>query len=37
MSSNKYNGNRILIISEMAIYALILLWFLKSFLPVGLM
>jgi len=37
MSVNNYSKNKVLIIVEMIIYALILVWFLKVFLPVGLM
>ncbi len=37
MSLNKYSGNKVLIISEMIIYVLILVWFLKLFLPIGFM
>ncbi len=37
MSVNNYSKNKVLIIVEMIIYAFILVWFLKVFLPVGLM
>lgn len=35
--SGKHSNNRALIVTEMILYAIILVWFLKAFLPIGLM